>query len=245
MQNPIASIYSKSSNIITENFTSQHSGSRNPRRRYSNSVSSQASKKKISPRNISPRKTKVNSPKKPVKQDRRSKLGIPGVPIRSFQCNHLENPPMGAQNPLSAQPVKTDSSYASPLMHINPLNLSPIGEKRKVSNFHPLSIMIPRRLSAEPDIRFGEILDVDDCSPNHTTRTSAVDSDGRDIVPTPGIFAGGKLVEIKARPDRFHKRFSKQNTTPASLGKKQNTTPASVGKKKEDPEELTPGLQNV
>jgi hypothetical protein len=240
MQNPIASIYSKSSNVITENLTSQHSGSRNPGRHYSNSVSSQASKK-----NISPRKTRVNSPKKPEKQDRRSKLGIPGVPYRSPPGNHLENPPMGAQNPLSAQPVKTDSSQASPLMQINQLNLSPIGDKRKVSNFHPLSIMIPRRLSAEPDIRIGEIIDIDDCSPNHTTRTSAVDSDGRDIVPTPGIFAGGKMVEIKARPDQFHKRFSKQNTTPASIGKKQNTTPASEGEKKEDTKELTPELQNV
>jgi hypothetical protein len=245
MQNPIASIYSKSSNVITENFTSQHSGSPNPGRHYSNSVSSPVSKKNISARNISPRKTRVDSPKTPEKQDRRSKLGIPGVPYRSPPGIYLAKPPMGAQNPLSVQRVKTDSIQASPHMQISPLNLSPIGDKRKVSNFHPLSIMIPRRLSAEPDLRIGEILDIDDCSPNHTTRTSAVDSDGRDIVPTPGIFAGGKMVEISARPDQFHKRFSKQNTTPASVQKKQNTTPASVGKKKEDTEELTPELQNV
>lgn len=223
MQNPLASIYSKSSNVITENIASQHSGSPNLGKHYSNSISSPVSKK-----HISPRKTRDYSPKKQEKKDRRSKLGIPGVPYRSGPSNHLAKPLMGAENPLTIQQAKSDSSQASPIMQINPLNLSPLGDKRKVSNFHPLSIMIPRLLSAGPPLGFGEIVDIDDCSPNQTTRTSALNSDGQDVVPSPSIFVGGKMVDISARPDQCYKRFSKQNTTPASVVKKHDDTEQST-----------------
>jgi hypothetical protein len=225
MQTPLATIYSKSSNVITENISSQHSGSDKLKKHYRNSISSSVSKK-----HISPRKTRDYSPKKQEKKDQRSKLGIPGVPYKSGPGNHLPKPLMGSKNPLTIQPIKTDSSQASPLMQINPLNLSPLGDKRKVTNFHPLGIIIPRLLNAEPDLRFGQIVDIDDCSPNQTTRISALDSDGRDVVRSARIFAGGKMVDISARPDQCDKRFSKQNTTPGSVGKEKDGTEQSTPK---------------